>query len=103
MIGAVSSGSQEAMGGALIAAGLAGLGWLIRRWVASLTKLVNARGDNIEGQVQKTNVHLILLDDKITSTQISLAEVRGKLDMPVESPLVGSLPRLSAHPWGRPT
>ena len=92
-----------AVGGAIIAAALGGLGWLIKRWVAGLNKLVNARGDNIEGQVQQTNVHLLLLDDKVTSTHISLAEVRGKLDMPVEPPLIGALPRGSAHPWGRPT
>jgi hypothetical protein len=82
--------------GASVAAFLSLVGLIIRasvqRWIRSLTTLVNARGDNVEGQVQQVATHVILLDDKITSVQMSNAEIRGKLGLPVERALIENLP-----------
>lgn len=83
--------------GVVLAVAFSGLGWLLRRWINGLTKLVNSRGDNIEGQVDAVATHLQLLDNKVTNTQISVAEVRGKLGMAMPPE-----PVAAAHPWGNP-
>lgn len=91
---------HDLIGGGIAAALMGGLGWVIKQWVNGihddvddLKDLVNERGANIEGQVLAAQSQIILVDDKVTSTQIKVAEICGHIGLPVEPPLIGSLPR----------
>jgi hypothetical protein len=94
LVWAVINSNEADIGAAVIAAALAGLGWVVKRWINNLEKLVNARGDNIEGQLVQVSTQLIITSDQVTAVQIKQAQICGVLGLEVDPPLVGAVPRV---------
>lgn len=83
----MSTGAPSEIVGAVVTGLVAAIGYgvrhSVRKFIGDLKSLVNSRGDNIEGQVEILKTHVQTVDRKVTSTQISVAEIKGRLGMAV--------------------